>query len=78
MTAPADLVAWVARRRRAAARELDEQRRYRPSPAESFDHALSLIAFAAARHGWPLAQSDDDELAFHQVWSRLRRRLGAS
>jgi hypothetical protein len=38
---------------------------------------MSLIAFAAARNGWPLPTGPDeeaDDLAFHEVWAHLRRR----
>jgi hypothetical protein len=40
---------------------------------------MSLIAFAASRNGWPLPTGPEeaaDDLAFHDVWARLRRNAG--
>jgi hypothetical protein len=71
---------WAASRRAAEARELDELRRSPPSPSESFAAATALVGFAAARHGWPLptgAEEAADNLAFHEIWARLRRRGAA-
>jgi len=50
-----------------------------PDPARSFARAMSLIAFAASRNGWPLPTGPEeaaDDLAFHDVWARLRRNAG--
>jgi hypothetical protein len=66
----------MASRRAAEARELAEMRRTPLEPSASFAAAIALIAFAAARHGWPLPEAEEaaaDDLAFHEVWARLRR-----
>jgi len=50
-------------------------------PAESFERAMALIAFAASRNGWPLPTGPEeaaDDLAFHETWARLRRHAGAA
>lgn len=76
-----ELIRWVAGRRTAEARERDEWRSESISSAESFARAMSLVEFAAARHGWPLPVGPDDEaedLAFHIIWARIRRRSGGT
>jgi len=67
---------WAASRRAAGAREIEELRRAPASPSESFAAATALIGFAAARHGWPLPTGEEeaaDDLAFHEIWARLRQ-----
>jgi hypothetical protein len=72
-----ELRRWVRSRRAAEERELYEARATRREPGASLRAALSLIALARARHGWPLPADPHDEaqdLLAYQRWARLRRR----
>ena len=49
----------------------------RREPAASLRAALSLIALARARHGWPLpvdAHDEAQDLLAYERWARLRRQ----
>lgn len=77
MTTPAaEIRRWVRARRAAEERELAEQSETRGSPGRSLRAALSLIALARARHGWPLPvdpESAEDDARAYARWARLRQ-----
>ncbi len=71
-----DLRRWVRSQRAAEERELSEARAAVRPPAAALRAALSLIALARARHGWPLPADPHDEeedMIAYDRWARLRR-----
>jgi len=66
----------VRSRRAAEELELDAAPATRREPDASLRAALSLIALARARHGWPLPADPHEEaqdLLAYERWARLRR-----
>ena len=68
---------WVENHRAAQRRELEEIDRS-ASLSRSIAAALSLIALAGKRHGWPVppdpVEEREDERV-RRVWERLRERM---
>jgi hypothetical protein len=74
--APEEIRRWILSRRAAEERELDTVPATRRDSNASLRAALSLIALARARHGWPLPAEPHDEaedLRAYERWARLRR-----
>jgi hypothetical protein len=75
-SSPDELRHWVRSRRAAEERELREAQTTLRSPRASLRAALSLIALARARHGWPLPvdwSAEDEDVRAYERWARLRR-----
>jgi hypothetical protein len=75
-SSPDELRRWVRSRRAAEERELSEARATVRPPGEALRAALSLVALARARHGWPLPADPHDEeedMLAYDRWARLRR-----
>lgn len=73
---PADIRDWVARRRFAAEREVEERAARVPPPEVAFRRGLEMIELAARLHGWPIPEDELDaaqDRAGYERWRRLRR-----
>jgi len=72
----AELRRWVRARRAGEERELAELIGRPGSPGRSLRGALSLIALARARHGWPLPvdrEAAEEDARAYERWARLRQ-----
>src|SRR5262247_2920835 len=68
-----ELRRWIRSRRAAEERELEAAGTTRREPGASLRAALSIIALARARHGWPLPADPHDEaqdLLAYERWAR--------
>jgi hypothetical protein len=75
-SSPDELRRWVHSRRAAEERELSEARTTVRPPDAALRAALSLIALARARHGWPLPadpRDEEEDMLAYDRWARLRR-----
>jgi hypothetical protein len=76
MPSAEELRRWIHGRRAAEERELREIVDESLTPSRSLAAALSLIALARSRHGWPFPtdpSTAEEEGRAWEAWARLRR-----